>query len=89
MFRLHPHYRLKVPHSFAILGALLILASTLTGVGGTQRVPFGESAADVSSMVSVDESDGARSSPDAVEPVNRSSMNKSRHFRVNLFLFRH
>jgi len=88
MLRRNPRYRLQVPHGLAILGALLLLAGTVTGLGGTLRYPAAEPGLAAAGYVPSSESDAADRVADPVESMHQAPLKKSQRFKVNLFLFR-
>ena len=88
MVRLKPRYRLHLPHGLAMAGALLLLASTVTGVGSAMQSGPGQPLATASAMVGERDADAAGQSSDSVEAVKQVPVKKSKRFRVNLFLFR-
>lgn len=86
MMRLMPRHRHNVPHGLAIVGALLLLASTVTGVGkALQPAPHQHAALVATEAVG---SDAESAAPEPVDAVPHPAVKKKR-FRVNLFLFRH
>jgi len=88
MLRRNPRYRLQIPRGLAILGALLLLAGTVTGLGGTHRHPEAEPGLAAASYVPSGESDATDRVADPVESMHQAPLRKSKRFKVNLFLFR-
>ena len=88
MLRLTPRYRLQVPHGLAIVGALLLLAGTVTGVGNRSDASPGNSAT-ATTFVASGDIDTADSSPDSVETISTAPTKQKKRFKMNLFLFRH
>jgi hypothetical protein len=85
----NPRYRLQVPHGLAILGALLLLAGTVTGVGGTLHSPSSEPALAATGYASSAESNGVNRPAEPVESMAQPPVKKHKRFKINLFLFRH
>jgi len=88
MLKRTPRYRLQVPHGLAILGALLLLAGTVTGLGGTQRHPEVAPGLAVAGYAPAGESEAADRVAEPVESMHQAPLRKSKRFKVNLFLFR-
>ena len=87
MLRRNPRYTLQVPHGLAILGALLLLAGTVTGLGGTlpsHSTPSGLAA--TGEMASPEPDAANRRGP--VDSISQAQVKKNKRFKVNLFLFR-
>jgi len=87
MLRLTPRYRLQVPNGLAIIGALLLLAGTVTGLGNTWNAQPGESVAATTRVTSGD-LDATESSPEALDTAPKAPVSQKKRFKVNLFLFR-
>jgi len=88
MLRRNPRYKLQIPHGLAILGALLLLAGTVTGVGGAlQSHPAQHGLAATSEMASA-EADTANRTNGPVDSIPQAQVKKNKRFKVNLFLFR-
>jgi hypothetical protein len=88
MLRLKPRYKPHVPHGLAILGAILLLTSTVAGIGGAWQAPSRQSVADTSEFVSGNESDIAEAPSDSVEALPQAPVSRHERFKMNLFLFR-
>jgi acyl-coenzyme A thioesterase PaaI-like protein len=88
MLKLIPRHRFHVPHGLAMAGALLLLASTVTGVGSALQTQPGQQAVAASSLLAEREADAGAQSADSVEAVQKTSIKKEARFKVNLFLFR-
>jgi hypothetical protein len=88
MLRLTPRYRLQVPHGLAIVGALLLLAGTVAGVGNGFNAPPGNSAT-ATTFVAGGDMDTADSSPGSMETIPQTPVKQKKRFKINLFLFRH
>jgi acyl-coenzyme A thioesterase PaaI-like protein len=88
MLKLIPRHRLRVPHGLAMAGALLLLASTVTGVGGALQTEPGQAAAGASTYLAEREADSGRQSADSLEAVRQAPAKKKTRFKINLFLFR-
>ena len=88
MLKLIPRHRFHVPHGLAMAGALLLLASTVTGVGGSLQNQPGQPLASASSILAEPEADAGRQAPESMEAVKQAPVKKNRRFKVNLFLFR-
>jgi len=88
MLILKPSYRLQVPHGLAIVGALLLLASTVIGVGSAFKAPQIETTAATASLVTDNDVDARESVPDAADTVPQAPLQQKKRFRTNLFLFR-
>ena len=87
MLRLTPRYRLQIPNGLAIIGALLLLAGTVTSFGTALNTPPGESAA-ANTLVASGDMDASESSPEALDTVSQAPASQKKRFKVNLFLFR-
>jgi hypothetical protein len=87
MLRLKPRYRLQVPHGLAMVGALLLLAGTVTGVGNGLPSPKLEATA-APAIVNGGERESVESSVDAVEAIPPAPMTQKKRLKMNLFLFR-
>ena len=87
MIRLNPRYRPQVPHGLAIVGALLLLAGTVTGVGNGFD-PSRIEATAASTRVSGGDMDAVESSRDSTEAIQTSPVKQQKRFKMNLFLFR-
>lgn len=87
MLKLIPRYRLQVPHGLAVVGALLLLASTVTGFGTTLNSQTAEHAAPAS-LVTGSEADSAESGDPAAAALQQAPVKQKKRFRINLFLFR-
>jgi hypothetical protein len=88
MLKLIPRHRFHVPHGLAMAGALLLLASTVTGVGSALQTQPGQQVAAASSVLAEREADAAAPSADSVEAVQKAPIRKKGRFKVNPFLFR-
>jgi hypothetical protein len=88
MFRRTPRYKLQVPHGLAILGALLMLAGTATGLGGTLQSQSSQSALVAAAEVASGESAAVGRTSEPVESIPQAQLRKNKRFKVNLFLFR-
>ena len=87
MLRIRPRYRLQVPHGLAVVGALLLLASTVTGVGSALNTRQAENTA-LPALVSSSEMESAESASNSVDTVPQAPVKQKKRFKVNLFLFR-
>jgi len=86
MLKLRTRHRLQVPHGLAIVGALLLLVSTVTGFGTVLNLQQGEPTAAISAVANSE-----LESTDAVERVDtvpQAPVKQKKRFRINLFLFR-
>lgn len=83
MLKLIPRHRFQVPHGLAVVGALLLLVSTVTGFGTTLSSQQTESAA-AAPYVSSSEMETAQSA----DAVPQPPVKQKQRFRINLFLFR-
>jgi hypothetical protein len=88
MVRLKPRYKLHLPHGLAMAGALLLLASTVTGVGSALQSGQGQPLASTSTMIGEHEADAPGQSSDSVEAVRQVPVKKTKGFKLKLFLFR-
>jgi len=88
MLRRNPRYKLQVPHGLAVLGTLLVLAGTATGVGGTLQSQPSQSALVAAGQVASGEADAAGRTSEQVESMPQAQLRKNNRFKVNLFLFR-
>jgi len=88
MLRRNPRYKLQVPHGLAILGALLVLAGTATGLGGTLQSQPSQSVLVAAGQVASGEADAAGRTAEPVESMPQSQLRNNKRFKVNLFLFR-
>jgi hypothetical protein len=88
MLKLTPRRRFHVPHGLAMAGALLLLASTVTGVGSALQTQPGQPVATASSLLAEREANGDRQPTDSMEAVQPAPIKKKGRFKVNLFLFR-
>jgi len=88
MLRRNPRYKLQVPHGLAILGALLLIAGTVTGIGGTLQPQSAQSALVAAGQVPSGESDASGRASEPVESMPQAQLRKNKRFKVNLFLFR-
>ena len=88
MLKLIPRHRFHVPHGLAMAGALLLLASTVTGVGSALQTEPGQTVATANSYVAEREANATRQSAESVEAVQQAPVKKNGRFRINLFLFR-
>ena len=88
MLKLIPRHRFHVPHGLAMAGALLLLASAVTGVGGALQSQPAPTVTTASSYLAEREADTGRSSADSVEAVQQAPVKKKARFKINLFLFR-
>jgi len=87
MLRLTPRYRPQVPHGLAIVGALLLLAGTMAGVGNGFNAPPGNSAK-ATTFVAGGDMDTADSASDSMESIPQTPVKQKKRFQMNLFLFR-
>jgi hypothetical protein len=85
----NPRYRPQVPHGLAILGALLLLAGTVTGVGSQLHAPSSEPALAATAYSASTDPNAAGRPEDSVEAMAQHPVKKSKRFKINLFLFRH
>jgi len=87
MLKLRPRYRLQVPHGLAAIGALLLLASTVTGFGTALNSQSPENSAPMSFVASgeVEPAESADAGEAAIQPA---PVKQKKRFRINLFLFR-
>lgn len=83
MLKLTPIRKWRVPNALAIMGALLLLVSTLAGV---ERPDGPAEAAASLAGTAVETMIQPAASPEALD---QAPAKQARKFRVNLFLFRH
>jgi hypothetical protein len=88
MLKLIPRHRFHVPHGLAMAGALLILASTVTGLGSTLQNQPGQPVASANSVLAESEADAGRQGPESMEAVQPAPVKKKARFKINLFHFR-
>jgi len=88
MLRRNPRYKPQIPHGLAILGALLLLTGTVTGLGGVLQSQSLQPGLAATSEVASAESDTANRATGAVDSLPQSQVKKNKRFKVNLFLFR-
>ena len=88
MLRLSPRYRLQVPHGLAVIGALLLLASTLGGIGSAVYPGTPEDAPATAGLVSDGEHGASQPAADAASVIPQPAVKQKKHFRIKLFLFR-
>ena len=84
MFKVTPRSRQRIPHGVAVVGALLLLASTVTGVSRNVQESPSQPIAVAATMTS----ENGPAAADTVDAAKPPAVKKKR-FRVNLFLFRH
>jgi hypothetical protein len=88
MLRRNPRYKLQVPHRFAVLGALFIMAGAITGLGGSLQSPSAQPEFVGTVQATPGQAEAAGVAAEPVESIPQSQVNKNRRFKVNLFLFR-
>jgi hypothetical protein len=88
MLRRNPRYKLQVPHGLAILGALLLLAGTVTGLGSALQTNPAQTGLAASAEMANPEPDSANRAAGAVDSIPQAQIKKNKRFKVNLFLFR-
>lgn len=79
--------RKRVPNALAVLGAFLLVASTL---GGADQVLQDARQNDIAQQESVSgqQESGVTGEVEPVDSIREPAVTKTRKFRVNLFLFR-
>lgn len=88
MLRRNPRYKLQLPHRFALLGALLIMAGTITGLGSSLPSPSARPEFVSTVQATPGQAEAAGRAAEPVESIPQSQVHKNRRFKVNLFLFR-
>jgi len=88
MLRLNPRYRLQVPHGLAMIGALLLLTSTLASVGATLYSGGPQDPAATVSLVSDGELGATEPAADTADAIIQPPVKQKGRFRIHLFLFR-
>jgi hypothetical protein len=88
MLRRNPRYKLQVPHGLAILGVLLLLAGTVTGIGGSLQPQSAQPALVATGQMPSGESDASSRTSEPGESIPQAQLRKNKRFKVNLFLFR-
>jgi len=83
MLKLMPRNRLQVPHGLAVVGALLLLVSTVTGFGSALNSQRAENMA-AAPFVTTSEMEASESA----DAVPQPPVKQKKRFRINLFLFR-
>ena len=85
MLKLIPRSRRRIPHGVAVVGALLLLASTVTGVGRNLQ----DSPSQPIAVAATVASENGPATAETVDAAKPPAVKKNKRFRVNLFLFRH
>jgi len=88
MLRLNPRYRLQVPHGLAVVGALLLFASTLAGVGATLYSGSPQDPTASVSLVSGEEHGASMPAAETTDTMPQPPVKQKKRLRINLFLFR-
>jgi hypothetical protein len=88
MLRRSPRNRLPVPHGLAVIGALLLLASTLAGVGSSLYSGSPQDPPATASLVSDGEHAANQPAPTDADALHQAPVKQKKRFRINLFLFR-
>jgi hypothetical protein len=88
MLKLIPRHRIHVPHGLAMAGALLLLVSTVTGLGSALETQPGQPTAAASTLLTEPAANAGTQTTESVEAVRPAPIKNKGRFKVNLFLFR-